>query len=138
MSPIKPKIWFTGDTHFSSERVMTLSRRPFTATQQMNNRLIKNWNDHVAPNDSVYHIGDFGNYKLSRALNGSINLLLGNYERRDLDEHKITLHQLRTNFINSTMTHLTLNPAVTAIMENSSCICSMNILIKKKGNHHEI
>ena len=55
------KIWFTSDTHFSSERTLELSKRPFKSVEEMDKILIENWNSVVGQNDTVYHIGDFGN-----------------------------------------------------------------------------
>ena len=77
------KIWFTGDTHFSSERTLELSKRPFRSVEEMDKILIENWNSVVGENDTVYHLGDFGNYEIIKQLNGSINLIKGNYDRND-------------------------------------------------------
>lgn len=44
----------------------------------------KNWNKIVKKKDWVYHLGDFGNYKIIEKLNGKIILILGNYEKEDL------------------------------------------------------
>ena len=34
------KIWFTSDTHFSSERTLELSKRPFKSVEEMDKILI--------------------------------------------------------------------------------------------------
>lgn len=91
-------VWFTGDTHFGHERTRQLSKRPFNSIEEMDNVMISNWNNVVAEDDIVYHIGDFGDYKKSFLLNGNIILLLGNYERNDIDKKIITLDELKKNF----------------------------------------
>lgn len=76
-------IWFTSDTHFSSIRTLELSKRPFKTVEEMDETLIKNWNSVVGKDDIVYHLGDFGAYSIVNKLNGKINLIFGNYERKD-------------------------------------------------------
>ncbi len=52
-------IWFTSDTHFGHANIIRFCDRPFKDIQEMNERLIANWNAVVRPGDSVYHMGDF-------------------------------------------------------------------------------
>ena len=87
-------LFFTADTHFDhggvgpdGKRRGILKYRPqFTDLQDMQERIIKNWNETVGPNDVVWHLGDFG-FKptnistLTRRLNGEIHLVLGNHDR---------------------------------------------------------
>lgn len=75
------KIFFTADTHFGSERTLELSKRPFKNTKEMDNTIIDNWNKTVSEEDTVYHLGDFGNFNILPLLNGKIYLVMGNYER---------------------------------------------------------
>lgn len=77
------KIWFTSDTHFGSERTLKLSKRPFKDTNEMDEVMINNWNKVVSKDDTVYHLGDFGEYETIEKLNGKIILLYGNYEVAD-------------------------------------------------------
>lgn len=77
------KIWFTADTHFNHQRTLELSRRPFKDVAEMNSEMINRWNEVVSPEDTVYHLGDFGDLAFSKLLNGKIILLYGNYERED-------------------------------------------------------
>lgn len=74
------KVFFTADTHFGSERTLTLSRRPFKTVKEMDETLINNWNSVVGKDDIVYHLGDFGNYEIVKRLNGKVTLIWGNYE----------------------------------------------------------
>lgn len=53
------KTWFTADTHFNHFNIIKYSKRPFTSSVEMNETMIKNWNDRVGVNDLVYHLGDF-------------------------------------------------------------------------------
>lgn len=76
-------VWFTADTHFSSERTLWHSKRPFNSIEIMNNVLIDNWNSMIKWGDTVFHLGDFGDYTFSDKLNGEIILIPGNHERAD-------------------------------------------------------
>ena len=76
----KIKYFFTSDTHFSSERTLQLSKRPFKTILEHDETLINNRNFIVGKNDIVYHLGDFGDYYCNHYSNGKTILLLGNYE----------------------------------------------------------
>lgn len=78
-------VWVTSDTHFWHANIIHYCGRPFKEVTEMNEILIKNWNETVAPNEVVYHLGDFA--LAARAvetivprLNGRINLILGNHD----------------------------------------------------------
>lgn len=86
---MKNKIWFTADTHFSSERTLELSKRPFKTIEEMDNTIINNWNSIVDKNDTVYHLGDVGNFEKVKLLNGNITLICGNYDREYYDQNFI-------------------------------------------------
>lgn len=83
-------IHFTSDTHFWHARICELSKRPFSSVEEMNEELIKRWNERVRPEDSIYHLGDFQmgqNFKtnlpgLVPRLNGIKHLVRGNHDRQ--------------------------------------------------------
>ncbi len=93
------RIFFTSDTHFSSERAMTLSRRPFISVKEMDDALILNWNNMVASDDEVYHLGDFGDLNMRHYLHGKIHLILGNYETDALKENADIKKHLEKCFV---------------------------------------
>ncbi|MGD9901051.1 MAG: metallophosphoesterase family protein [Spirochaetales bacterium] len=76
-------IYFTADTHFGSEPVRVFNNRPFKNTKQMDRTIIKNWNKVAKNDDTIYHLGDFGNYDIVKKLRGKIILISGNYEVKD-------------------------------------------------------
>ena len=92
------KTWFTADTHFGHQRTLELSKRPFKTVEEMDNTMIENWNSVVSDVDTVYHLGDFGDYKVREKLNGNISLVLGNYERSDIEKGLVTLDDLFDTF----------------------------------------
>jgi len=81
------KIFFTADTHFNHSNIIKYENRPFNNVHEMNEELIKRWNNKVGKNDRVYVLGDFafdrdGTYvvELVRRLNGTIYLIKGNHD----------------------------------------------------------
>ncbi len=86
----KDKVWFTADTHFYHGNILGFCRRPFSSVDEMNEVLIANWNSLVAPDDHVFHLGDFclggaGKWTgILDRLNGRIHLVLGNHDTQYL------------------------------------------------------
>jgi len=50
--------FFCSDLHLSHARICELAGRPFDDTNHMNTELIRRWNERVAPDDTVYCLGD--------------------------------------------------------------------------------
>ena len=71
---------------FGQERSRIISKRPYNSVEEMTEDLIAKWNETVKPEDTVYHLGDFGLYKYRKLLNGKIVLICGNYEDDMSDE----------------------------------------------------
>lgn len=81
----KPQYYFTSDTHFSSDRTFTLSKRPFLNVDDMDMNIVNNWNKKITMSDIVYFLGDFGDYKYLSLLNyKQLHFIKGNYERENL------------------------------------------------------
>ena len=53
------KYFVTSDTHFGHANIIKYCARPFRDVNQMDVRIIKNWNERVKPEDTVFHLGDF-------------------------------------------------------------------------------
>ncbi len=82
-------IWFTSDTHFGHENIISHCNRPFATTEEMDATMIKNWNDRVSHSDTVHVVGDFS-FRASKhiqqyvdELNGRIVLILGNHDEKN-------------------------------------------------------
>ena len=83
-------LWFTSDTHWHHSRIIEFCNRPFTSIEEMNEKLIENWNSVVKPGDTVFHLGDFcfgGSQawnSILDQLNGNILLIKGNHDEKSL------------------------------------------------------
>jgi len=85
------KVFVTADTHFGHKEVIDFSKRPFKNVEEMNEVMIKKWNNKVTDRDIVIHLGDFA-HRTTKALvknvkvqlNGTIILVPGNHDRRRL------------------------------------------------------
>ena len=79
------KIWFTSDPHYYHANVIKYCDRPYGSVEHMNESLIANWNAVVAPEDTVYCLGDFSFAPrpvelFSQRLNGTKYLVPGNHD----------------------------------------------------------
>lgn len=82
--------FFTSDTHFGHANIIRFCNRPFKNVEEMDEVLIENWNQVVSDDDTVFHLGDFafGGSNVWKSiiprLNGHINLIIGNHDRKNL------------------------------------------------------
>lgn len=94
--PDGDKIFFTSDTHFNHNNIISFAQRPFHNVEEMDDMLIKNWNDKVPTDGLVFHLGDFcfgrGNCKryLNR-LNGRVILVIGNHDFNNMSAGDLDL-----------------------------------------------
>lgn len=79
-------IWVTSDTHFWHKNVISYDNRPFADVVEMNDELIRRWNEVVPTNGFVIVVGDFifaGSGKMDeilKKLNGIKILIRGNHD----------------------------------------------------------
>ena len=119
-----PAVFLTSDTHFGHAGVCRFTEadgvtkiRPWTDPDEMDEEMIKRWNDTVRPNDKVYHLGDVViNRKslstLSR-LNGDKVLIRGNHDIFRDDEYRVYFRELRAYHVMNGMilSHIPLHEA---------------------------
>jgi calcineurin-like phosphoesterase family protein len=102
-----PAVFLVSDTHFGHAGVCKFTHpddpevklRPWDDADEMDEEMIRRWNDRVRPNDKVYHLGDVViNRKalktLSR-LNGDKVLIRGNHDIFRDDEYREYFRELR-------------------------------------------
>jgi len=86
------KIYFTSDMHFGHEAILKYCNRPFANVEEMNQKLIENWNKKVPEDGIVFNLGDFawGGYpfwkSMREQLNGKIILIKGNHDEKNLTQ----------------------------------------------------
>lgn len=79
-------IFFASDPHFCHNKEFLYGPRGFSNEWEMNEALIKNWNNIVKYNDTVYLLGDImlcnneEGLNCLRRLNGNIKIILGNHD----------------------------------------------------------
>lgn len=87
-------VFITSDTHFSHENIIKYCNRPFSTVEEMNEEMIRRWNETVRKDDIVWHLGDFcfgkkeNIAKILPRLNGRINLILGNHDHHKKDYYR--------------------------------------------------
>ena len=86
-----PSVFLTSDTHFGHAGVCRFTRndgvtklRPWNDPAEMDEEMVRRWNDRVGPKDKVYHLGDVViNRKalpILNRLNGDKVLIRGNHD----------------------------------------------------------
>ena len=101
-----PAVFLTSDTHFGHAGVCKFLRddgvtklRPWDNPEDMDEEMVKRWNETVRPNDKVYHLGDVViNRKalsIMHRLNGDKVLIRGNHDIFRDDEYRIHFRELR-------------------------------------------
>jgi calcineurin-like phosphoesterase family protein len=101
-----PSVFLVSDTHFGHAGVCRFTRddgvtklRPWTDPDEMDEAMVKAWNETVKPTDKVYHLGDVViNRKalgIMRRLNGDKVLIRGNHDIFRDDEYREHFRELR-------------------------------------------
>lgn len=117
--------WVTSDHHFGDRKMITVQgrdgnpiRQGFSNVDQMNEAMIERWNETVAVDDQVFHLGDFAlgaasdAERFARSLNGKIYLIIGNHDTLPLkfyDRHFFRPrghHRILHSDYNLVFTHL--------------------------------
>lgn len=92
------EIWLISDTHFFHNKDFIWKIRGFNNINEMNEKIIENWNSLIKEDDIVYHLGDIylgtddltSVYNLLKSLKGRKYLAYGNH---DTDNKIIFLKQ---------------------------------------------
>ena len=101
-----PSVFLVSDTHFGHAGVCHFTRndgvtklRPWDNADEMDEEMVKRWNETVRPNDKVYHLGDVViNRKalgIMRRLNGDKVLIRGNHDIFRDEEYREHFRELR-------------------------------------------
>lgn len=91
------KIFFVSDTHYNHSNIIGFCKRPFENVEEMDKKLIENWNNKVPKDGIVFHLGDFswGGYNawkdFREQLNGDIILIKGNHDIKNLTPQAVGL-----------------------------------------------
>ena len=87
--------FWTSDTHFGHANIIRYTNRPYSDADEMNEDIIRIWNETVGVDDDVIIVGDFALGKIADTLplvgflNGHKTLICGNHDR-PWDGHKKT------------------------------------------------
>ena len=118
-----PATWFISDTHFGHEKTCTVFKRadgsplrPFSCAEEMDEFMIKAWNERVRPNDKCYHLGDVViNRKFLHVLgrlNGDKVLIRGNHDIFKLEDYSQYFRDIRAFDVKNGMifSHVPIHP----------------------------
>ena len=51
-------VFFIADTHFGDGNILRYENRPFATVEEMDQELVRRWNQKVGEKDTVFHLGD--------------------------------------------------------------------------------
>lgn len=81
-------MFFTSDLHIGHKNIIRYCDRPFDSVEEMNEKIIENWNSVVRKNDMIFVLGDFaitGSQNAQEAFNrlhGRKILIRGNHDHK--------------------------------------------------------
>lgn len=115
-----PSVWLVSDTHFGHAGVCRFLRndgtklRPWDNPEDMDEAMIKAWNETVRPGDKVYHLGDVVINRRALAtlgrLNGDKVLVKGNHDIFKLEDYTPYFRDIRSYIVHTKagviMTHM--------------------------------
>ena len=101
-----PATWLISDTHFGHEKTCTVFKRadgsplrPFSCAEEMDEFMVRAWNERVKKSDKVYHCGDvvINRKALSilNRLNGDKVLIRGNHDIFKLEDYTKYFRDIR-------------------------------------------
>jgi calcineurin-like phosphoesterase family protein len=101
-----PNVFLVSDTHFGHKGVCHFTRsdgvtklRPFETPEEMDEFMVKAWNERVGPKDKVYHLGDVvinrKSLGIMSRLNGDKVLIRGNHDIFRDEEYREHFRELR-------------------------------------------
>ena len=101
-----PSVFLVSDTHFGHTGVCRFTRndgvtklRPWDSAEEMDEAMVKAWNERVKPTDKVYHLGDVVINRralaIMRRLNGDKVLIRGNHDIFKDEDYRAHFRELR-------------------------------------------
>jgi calcineurin-like phosphoesterase family protein len=117
-----PNVFLTSDTHFGHTGVCHFTNkdgskmRPWTDPDEMDEEMVRRWNDTVRPKDKVYHLGDVvinrKALKIMSRLNGDKVLIRGNHDIFPDVEYREHFRELRAYHVMDGMilSHIPIHP----------------------------
>ena len=87
--------FYISDLHLNDKRVFKLCGRPFNSLKEMEDFIIKRWNEKVSDNDDVYILGDLSDNSIKAIeqfllkVKGKKHLIIGNHDVKYLKEEHL-------------------------------------------------
>ena len=118
-----PSVFLVSDTHFGHAGVCRFTHedtgikiRPWTDPNEMDEDMVRMWNETVRPTDKVYHLGDVvinrKSLKILDRLNGDKVLIRGNHDIFKLEDYTKYFRDVRGYHVmdNMILSHIPVHP----------------------------
>jgi calcineurin-like phosphoesterase family protein len=106
---LMPNVFLTSDTHFGHVNICNFTNydgspvRPWDSVEEMDEEMVKRWNDTVGPKDKVYHLGDVvinrKSLQILDRLNGDKVLIKGNHDIFPLKDYVKYFRDIRAYYV---------------------------------------
>jgi len=115
-------VFLTADTHFGHAGICTFLNadgtkvRPWTDVAEMDEELVKRWNEVVKPTDKVYHLGDVVISRKALAILGRLNgdkvLIKGNHDIFKVSDYLKYFRDIRSYHVTDKLilSHIPIHP----------------------------
>lgn len=118
-----PATFLVSDTHFGHEKTCTMFKRadgtplrPFKTVEEMDEEMVRRWNERVGKKDKVYHLGDVvinrKYLEILGRLNGDKVLIRGNHDIFKLEDYTQYFRDVRGYHVMNGMifSHVPIHP----------------------------
>ena len=118
-----PSVFLVSDTHFGHKGVCHFTQndgvtklRPWDTPEEMDEEMVKRWNERVKPTDKVYHLGDVvinrRSLSIMHRLNGDKVLIRGNHDIFKDEDYREHFRELRAYHVMNGMilSHIPVHP----------------------------
>ncbi len=129
------KIWFTSDTHLGHANILRYCNRPFKSLDIMNDTIIKNWNERVKEEDTVYFLGDFSFRNSPGGKHGEGEIFKAEYYRKQLKGNIVFIkgnhdanNSLKTHLVKATLYYANKSISLTHRPEHVDTRCDLHFV----------
>jgi len=145
-----PSVFLVSDTHFGHMGVCKFLRadgvtklRPWDNPDEMDEELVKRWNEKVKPNDKVYHLGDVvinrKSLNILYRLNGDKVLIKGNHDIFKMEDYTNHFRDIRAYHVMNGMilSHIPVHESALHRFGTNihGHLHSNRVMIPSKGSH---
>lgn len=113
------RVWFSSDQHLGGTALISMGLRQFKTIDEMNSKIVNNWNGRVKDCDIIYNVGDFVSVGKDRGvrssdvtaseweskLHGKVIHIKGNHDQRNGLKHALNFATMEAGGFKIALVH---------------------------------